>query len=203
MASTPRRMVSAIQMKHLGNLNKIAEGLSDQTPQIVVGYVVGKANGIGFRASMDAEKGPSLCVIGAFQGIPTMAGAPVLTGPAFFGPADWVKMVKTALLTGVSAKEIPTIAPAKGKGIDVSGEVEMTVKLEIAIERNNGGGVPYKFVTTDHSAVAAGDPFGELRDFIPAQIAETAKAALPPPVLSANKAPVLSANKAPAKKKRK
>ncbi len=168
------RMVSAIQMKHLCNLAAVAEQLTDKNPSAVVGYVVGKATGIGFRAAFDADSGPSIGLVGAFRGVPTDPSLPVLTGPAFFPPRQFAEMAKNILLDGVPASDIPKKAPAKGKGVNVAGKAEMELKLEISIERNTGGGVPYKFAVVAHGEGAANDPFDGMMDFIPKETRERA-----------------------------
>ena len=188
------RMVSAIQMKHLCNLALVAEQLTDKNPSIVVGYVVGKATGIGFRAAFDADSGPSIGLVGAFRGVPTDPALPVLTGPAFFPPRNFAEMARSILLEGVPEKDIPKKAPAKGKGINIAGKAEMELKLEISIERNTGGGVPYKFAVIAHGEGAANDPFDGMMDFIPKATRDRA-------VIEA--APGAKRLAAPSKKKRK
>lgn len=179
--SQATRMVTAIQMKHLADLDAVAKTLSDKNPSAIIGYVVGHANGVGFRAAFDTESGPSIGLVGAFQGIPVDETMPILTGPMFFPPKAFAEMAQAELLRGVPDKNIPKKAPAKGKGVNVAGIAEMEIKLEISVERNVGGGVLYKFAVTQHGSANATDPFAAMRDFIPKEIAGKMQLALPAP----------------------
>ncbi len=177
-----------IQMKGLGDLHALEKTLSDTTPSVVIGTIIGKVSGIGYRDSKNPEV-PSIVLLGIFEGIPADPDRPKLIGPQAFLPQGFCKIIEQELVAAgrIKLKDVPKKAPAKGKGIDLAGIAEIAIAVEIEIERNTGGGVPYKFVCTQRNEKepSASDPLAELRQFV--ALPGTSMKALPAPKKSRSK----------------
>lgn len=167
-----REVKNAVQMGHLANLSAVAASIPDGDRDIhPIGYVLGKARGVSFRANPNGDA-PSKGLTGTFEVTPTAKGRAVMVTPLIFLPSSFTEMVAVALMGDQKA---PGKAPPKGKPINMDGVTEVELALEIGVRKNSGAGVGYEFSVTQLTPdTTANDALAGLRKFLPKELAQTA-----------------------------
>lgn len=163
---------NAIQMGHLGNLAAIAAAIPDGNREAVtVGYIVGKASGLSYRANPNDPNQPSVGLMGIFEATPCDNAAPILVGKVIFLPKGAMDVL-VPLFASIDQKDVPKKAPPKGKAIDLAATEVIPLQLEIGIRKNTGAGVGYEFAVSMPDTFRGEDMLADLRkDFIPASLA--------------------------------
>lgn len=180
---------NAIQMGHLANLAAVAAAIPEASREAVtIGYVVGRADGLSFRANPNGDE-PSVGLTGIFEATPADPTRSIMVAKTIFLPKSFMDTMIPILESKMSEadmKKIPRKAPPKGKSIDLKATDVIPLQLEIGIRRNNGAGVGYEFAVLGKRDPAAQDILADLRsDFIPKELAAPATAA--PKALAAPK----------------
>ena len=168
-----RELTQAIQMKHLANVAGVAAAIPEgDNDARIIGYVIGKANGLSYRNGVD-DKGPSIALKGIFEATPTDQTRAIIRGPAIFLPHAYALMAAEQLRGDQKA---PAKSPPKGQHIDLEGVAEITMALEIGIRKTKGGGVGYEYVVRERMPDAKGaqDALADMRQYLPKELPSAA-----------------------------
>lgn len=176
-----KELKNSIQMGHFANLAATAAQIADGSGEnVIVGYVIGKANGVSYRANPNGDE-PSIGITGQFEAIPTEEGRAPMVAPMIFLPNAFTKILVQEMLTADDMKGAPKKAPAKGKPINLPASVEIPLALEIGIRKNKGEGAGYEFSVTTRTEQGQEDAFADLRALLPDDMAKRTAPALPAP----------------------
>lgn len=140
------KMVATMGASDVGDIAKALSNIADNDTKTVahLGVIVGMATGVSYRSNKFGD-GPSIALIGTFEGTPYDPDSSVVISQSLFMPAA----VQAALVSSIMGdkKHAVTKAPKIGQKVDLALDgVQMPVQCEIGVLRNaDKSGAGYRF----------------------------------------------------------